>query len=180
MFGRLASGLRHERVAEAALERPVCRHRRRCHDGGAAHGVSHLEARDGRGATDEEMSALDQLDQTIDRAADKLQELAQKAAGQNGLKGKLAEPLAEDAAFLRKLKPSLIAARARGDAPTDEKPAAGTVTPVAPAPKPEKPNGGGPNPWLVVAGALVAGGGLAEGGRWGGPAPPPGPRGPRA
>ena len=120
------------------------------------------------------MTALDQLDHTIDRAADKLQELADKAAGQNGLKGKLAEPLAEDAAFLRKLKPSLIAARARGDAPTDEKPASGTVTPVAPAPtpKPEKPKGGGPNPWLVVAGALVAGIALAKWIDWRGHAHP--------
>jgi hypothetical protein len=118
------------------------------------------------------MTALDQLDQTIDRAADKLQELADKAAGQNGLKGKLAEPLAEDAAFLRKLKPSLVAARVRGDAPTDEKPVSGTVTPVTPAPKPEKPNGGGPNPWLVVAGALVAGIALAKWIDWRGHAHP--------
>jgi hypothetical protein len=104
------------------------------------------------------VTALDQLDHTIDRAADKLQELADKAAGQNGLKGKLAQPLAEDAAFLRKLKPSLIAARARGEAPTEEKPVSGQVTPVAPPPKPErKPNGGGPNPWLVAAGAFAAG-----------------------
>jgi hypothetical protein len=120
------------------------------------------------------VTALDQLDHTIDRAADKLQELADKAAGQNGLKGKLAEPLAEDAAFLRKLKPSLIAARVRGDAPTDEKPASGTVRPVAPAPppKPEKPNGGGPNPWLVAAGALVAGIALAKWIDWRGHAHP--------
>jgi hypothetical protein len=120
------------------------------------------------------MTALDQLDHTIDRAADKLQELADKAAGQNGLKGKLAEPLAEDAAFLRKLKPSLIAARARGDAPTNEKPVSGTVTPVAPAPKHEQPkrNGGGPNPWLVVAGALVAGVALAKWIDWRGHAHP--------
>jgi hypothetical protein len=99
---------------------------------------------------------MTRLDQTIDRAADKLQELADKAAGEDGLKAKLAEPLAEDAAFLRKLKPSLIAARARGDAPTDEKPASGTVTPVAPEPKPKKPNSG-PNPWLVAAGAFAVG-----------------------
>jgi hypothetical protein len=121
------------------------------------------------------MTALDQLDQTIDRAADKLQEVADKVAGQNGLKGKLAEPLAEDAAFLRKLKPSLIAARARGEAPTDEKPGAGTVTPVAPPsePKPKgKANGGGPNPWLVVAGALAAGIVLAKWIDWRGHAHP--------
>jgi hypothetical protein len=119
------------------------------------------------------MTALDQLDHTIDRAADKLQELADKAAGQNGLKGKLAEPLAEDAAFLRKLKPSLIAARARGDAPTDEKPASGHVTPVEPPPKAkQKANGGGPNPWLVAAGALVAGIALAKWIDWRGHAHP--------
>src|ERR671931_536040 len=126
MFGRPASGLRHGRAAQAALDRPVCGPRRGRHLGRPAHGVPHLAARDGRGAPDEEVTALDQLDQTIDRAADKLQELADKAAGQNGLKGKLAQPLAEDAAFLRKLKPSLVAARARGQAPTGEKPGAAT------------------------------------------------------
>jgi hypothetical protein len=104
---------------------------------------------------------MTRVDQTIDRAADKLQELANKAAGQNGLKGRLAEPLAEDAAFVRKLKPSLIAARVRGEAPTGEKPASGTVTPVPPEPKPKKPNGG-PNPWLVAAGAFAVGIALAK------------------
>jgi hypothetical protein len=99
---------------------------------------------------------MTRLDQSIDRAADKLQELADKAAGEDGLKAKLAEPLAEDAAFLRKLKPSLVAARVRGDAPTDEKPASGTVTPVPPEPKPKKRTGG-PNPWLVAAGAFAVG-----------------------
>ena len=105
---------------------------------------------------------MTRLDQTIDRAADKLQELADKAAGQNGLKSKLAEPLAEDAAFLRKLKPSLVAARARGDAPTDEKPAPGTVTPVPAEPQPKAKKGGGPNPWLVAAGAFAVGIALAK------------------
>ena len=105
---------------------------------------------------------MTRLDQTIDRAADKLQELAEKAAGQNGLKGKLAQPLAEDAAFLRKLKPSLVAARARGQAPTGEKPGAATVTPIPPEPKPKRKPGEGPNPWLVAAGAFVAGVALAK------------------
>src|ERR671931_2893570 len=151
MFGRPASGLRQGHAAQAALERPVCRPRRGSHHGRPPRRVPHLAAGDGRGTPDEEVT---RVDETIDRAADKLQELADKAAGQDGLKGKLAEPLAEDAAFLRKLKPSLIAARARGEAPTDQKPGSGTVVPATqPKPPKRKPNGG-PNPWLVAAGAL--------------------------
>jgi hypothetical protein len=113
------------------------------------------------------------VDETIDRAADKLQELAEKAAAQDGFKAKLAEPLAEDAAFLRKLKPSLIAARARGEAPTGQTPGTGTVVPSA-APKPPKAKreGGGPNPWLVAAVALAAGVALAKWIDWRGHAHP--------
>jgi hypothetical protein len=117
------------------------------------------------------------VDQTIDRAADKLQELAEKAAAQDGFKAKLAEPLAEDAAFLRRLKPSLIAARARGEAPTDQKPGEDTVVPSAPQlgarPKPPKARReGGPNPWLVAAAALAAGIALAKWIDWRGHAHP--------
>ena len=48
------------------------------------------------------------------------------------------------------------------------------ATPVAPPsePKPKKPNGGGPNPWLVAAGALVAGIALAKWIDWRGHAHP--------
>ena len=120
---------------------------------------------------------MTRVDETIDRAADKLQELAEKAAAQNGLKAKLAEPLAEDAAFLRKLKPSLIAARARGEAPTDQKPGAGTVVLSGPQlesrPKPPKAKReGGPNPWVVAAAALAAGIVLAKWIDWRGHAHP--------
>src|ERR671931_2951398 len=150
MFGRPASGLRQGHAGKAAWERPVCGPRRGSHHGRPPRRVPHLAAGDGRGTPDEEVT---RVDETIDRAAGKLQELADKAAGQNGLKGKLAEPLAEDAAFLRRLKPSLVAARVRGEAPTGEPPASGTVTPIPsePKPKPEKRNGG-PNPWLLAAG----------------------------
>jgi hypothetical protein len=104
------------------------------------------------------------LDQRIERAANRLQRFANQAAGEGGLKAKLAEPLADDAAFLRKLKPSLIRARARGEAPTNQKPGEGTVAPSAPQlgarPKPKKR--GGPNPFVVVGVALVAGVFLAK------------------
>ncbi len=55
-------------------------------------------------------------DQTVERAAAKLQRLANQFAGDGGLKSKLAQQLAEDADLIRKMKPSLIKARARGEA----------------------------------------------------------------
>ena len=116
---------------------------------------------------------MSKADQTIDRAADKLQELANKAAGQNGFKQKLAQPLADDAEFLRKLKPSLIAARVRGEAPTGEEPATGIVAPAAaPTEAPKAKRQEGPNPWLVVAVGLAAGIALAKWIDWRGHAHP--------
>ena len=100
-------------------------------------------------------------DQLIERAADRLQALANRAAADGGAKAKLAELLAEDAAFVRKLKPSLIAARVRGEAPTDLPPGTGTVAPSAPQldprPKPQKDASSGPNPLLVVGAAFALG-----------------------
>jgi hypothetical protein len=105
---------------------------------------------------------VNKADLLVDRGADRLQELAQKAAARGGTAAKLAEPLAEDAAFLRKLKPSLIAARAKGGAPTDQQPGTTAAAPPAPQlgprPKPKtRRRGGGPNPFLVVGVALAAG-----------------------
>ncbi len=101
---------------------------------------------------------MNRADQTVDRAADKLQEAAQKAASAGGFRAKLAKPLAEDAAFVRKLKPSLIAARARGEAPTDQKPGTEVVVPSGPQ-LGRRPKGGsgGPNPFVVVGAALAVG-----------------------
>jgi hypothetical protein len=100
----------------------------------------------------------------LDAAADKLQETADSLAAQGGIKAKLAQPLAEDAEFLRKLKPSLMAARARGELPTDEKPGEARVAPSAPQVPRAKPRngGGGPNPWLVIGAALALGIALAK------------------
>jgi hypothetical protein len=98
-------------------------------------------------------------DQAIDRAADSLRRFADRAATEGGVVAKFAEPLAEDAAFIRKLKPSLIIARAKGEAPTNQP--AGSGAPAAPtAPQlgaRPKPKGDGPNPLLIVGAALVAG-----------------------
>src|SRR2546421_8798088 len=101
-------------------------------------------------------------DRQVERLADKLQALADRSAAEGGAKAKLAQPLADDAAFLRKLKPSLIKARAKGDAPTDLKPGQGVVSPSGPQlgrrPSPKvKKRGGGPNPWLVIGVCLAAG-----------------------
>lgn len=108
---------------------------------------------------------LTSADATVDRAADKLQQTAERAAAQGGLRAKLAPKLAEDADFVRKLKPSLIVARARGEAPTDARPGEAVVAPTGPQlgerPKPRN-GGGGPNPFVVVAVALAAGVALAK------------------
>jgi hypothetical protein len=113
-------------------------------------------------------------DQTVDRVADKLQELANQMAGEGGLKAKLAEPLAEDAELLRRMKPSLIKARARGEA-TNQRPSKPRLAPSSPQlgarPKPKR-DSDGPNPWIVVGAALVAGIVLAKWIDWRGHAHP--------
>jgi hypothetical protein len=114
-------------------------------------------------------------DQKVERAANKLQRLANQLAGEGGVKAKLAEPLAEDADLIRKMKPSLIKARAKGEAPTNQQPGRPTLSPSSPQlgkrPKPER-TGGGPGPWIVVGVALVAGIALAKWIDWRGHAHP--------
>ena len=116
------------------------------------------------------------VDEKIDAAADKLQQLADRAGAEGGVKGKLAEPLADDAQFLRKLKPSLIKARVKGELPTDEKPGQARVVPAGPQlgrrRKPKRNGGGGPSPWLVVGAALAGGILLAKWIDWRGHAHP--------
>ena len=115
-------------------------------------------------------------DQKVERVANKLQQLANQLAGEGGIKAKLAEPLAEDAELLRKMKPSLIKARAKGEAPTNQAPSQPTLAPSSPQlgrrPKPKKTSGSGPNPWLVVGVALAAGIFLAKWIDWRGHAHP--------
>ena len=101
---------------------------------------------------------MNKVDILVDRGADRLQQLSRQAAAAGGVKAKLADTLAEDAAFLRKLKPSLMAARARGEAPTDQEPGSDVVAPSVPQHgKRKKKSGGGLNPLLVVVAAGAAG-----------------------
>jgi hypothetical protein len=113
----------------------------------------------------------------LDSLADRAQTASERLSGQGGIKAKLADELADDAVFLRKLKPSLIAKRAKGEAPTDREPAAPPAAPSGPQlgerPKPTaKGSSGGPNPFLVVGVAFVAGVALAKWIDWRGHAHP--------
>ena len=116
-------------------------------------------------------------DQKVDSAADKLEGFVEQARRSGGVKAKLGEALAEDPEFLRKLKPSLIVARAKGQAPTDEpagSPATPRSAPSAPQiARPKKKSGdGGPSPWAVVGIALAGGYVLAKVLDWRGHAHP--------
>jgi hypothetical protein len=94
-------------------------------------------------------------DTLVERGAEKLQELSRDLASRGGFGAQIAPDLAEDAEFLRKLKPSLIVARVRGEAPVSSGSSAAPATSVKPK-KPKTP-GEGPNPLLIVGCALVLG-----------------------
>jgi hypothetical protein len=117
-------------------------------------------------------------DTLVERGAAFLEELSHKAAAEGGFVAKLAEPLADDAQFLRRMKPTLVLARLRGTAPPDTSQNGAPVTqppppPVPePAPKPKKKQAGGPNPLVIVGAAFVAGVFLAKVVDWRGHAHP--------
>jgi hypothetical protein len=102
-------------------------------------------------------------DVLVDRTADQLQHLANRVAARgDGVGEWLSEELRNDAAFLRKLKPSLVRARAKGDGPTNQEPPPAPSGPkLGSRPgskkKKRKKGGKGPAPMLIVGAALVAG-----------------------
>ena len=98
-------------------------------------------------------------DVLVDRGANSLQQLADRAAARgDGVGEWLSEELRNDAAFLRKLKPSLVRARAKGDAPTSQEPPPAPSGPKLGSKKKKRKKGGkGPAPMLIVGAALVAG-----------------------
>jgi hypothetical protein len=116
---------------------------------------------------------MTKADLLVERGARRLQELADRAAARgDGVGEWLSEELRNDAVFLRKLKPSLIAARARGRAPTDQPPGTPPPAPPPPRPTPQRKRTGGPSPLLVVGAAFVAGILLAKVVDWRGHAHP--------
>jgi hypothetical protein len=105
-------------------------------------------------------------DELFERGAALLERLSRKAAAKGGFAAKVAEPLVEDAQFLRQIKPTLVMARLRGEAPTDGRVEAVTLVqppPPVPEPAPEdkkkekKRGGGGPNPIAIAAAAFAVG-----------------------
>jgi hypothetical protein len=104
---------------------------------------------------------MTKADAAVDSAADKLETFVKNAQSSGGVKAKVAGALADDPDFLRKLKPSLIKARAKGEAPTDEPSGGARSAPSGPQierPKPPKSKRtGGPSPWVVVGAALAGG-----------------------
>jgi len=113
-------------------------------------------------------------DRQVERLADKLQELADRSAAEGGAKAKLAQPLADDAAFVRKLKPSLIKARARGKQAKDAPPSApsGPQLESSSPKKKRRRSRKGPPPVVIVGAALAVGVILAKVIDWRGHAHP--------
>jgi hypothetical protein len=111
-------------------------------------------------------------DLLVERGARRLEQLSRKAAAKGGFAAKLSGELADDAVFLRKLKPSLIKARAKGKAPVNQAPEPEpelqpSIPPPAARPrrrrKAKRPTRSrGPNPFVVMGVALVAGIALAK------------------
>jgi hypothetical protein len=114
------------------------------------------------------------VDEQLDKAGDALESKAETLAPQGGLKAKLAAELTDDADFLRKLKPSLIKARAQGRAPKNGKPGKTSPAPTGPqlGERTKTKKSRGPNPWLVLGAALAVGVGIAKALDWRGHAHP--------
>ena len=103
-------------------------------------------------------------DKAVESGADKLEELSGKAVAKGGVAAKVAPELADDAAFLRKLKPSLMVKRAKGELPKNAEPGAPQAprAPTGPQHAAQKKPGSGPNPFAVAGAAFGVGTLLAK------------------
>lgn len=114
---------------------------------------------------------MTRADQKVDSAADQLERFVREAKRSGGVKAKVGAALADDPEFLRKLKPSLIAARAKGESPTDGPARSAPSRPQLERPKPKR-SSGALNPWVVLGAALAGGYVLAKVLDWRGHAHP--------
>jgi hypothetical protein len=115
---------------------------------------------------------MTKADQAVETAADKVAAFVRDSRKAGGIKGKLGDALADDPEFIRKLKPSLIKARAKGKQTVDPAPLAPSGPQVERARPPKAKRRGGPSPWLVVGAAFAAGYVLAKTIDWRGHAHP--------
>ena len=101
---------------------------------------------------------MTKADHAVEKSADSLEHLAGKAATRHDGVGEwLAEELKNDAAFLRKLKPSLIKARAQSKKGKDAPSAPSGPQLAGSSPKKKRRNRKAPPPVVIVGAALVAG-----------------------
>ena len=96
-------------------------------------------------------------DEVVDKGADKLETLAGRAAAKGGVAAKVAGALADDASFLRKLKPSLMVARAKGEAPRDQEPGSPPRAPRRPQLPARSVRESERNPFAVAGAAFGVG-----------------------
>jgi hypothetical protein len=115
---------------------------------------------------------MTKADQAVDTAADRVAAFVRDSRRAGGIKGKLGDALADDPEFIRKLKPSLIRARAKGKQTVDPTPHAPSGPQVDRSRPPQAKRRGGPSPWLVVGAAFAAGYVLAKTIDWRGHAHP--------
>jgi hypothetical protein len=110
-------------------------------------------------------------DEAVEAAAGKLETLVTDAESRGGVKAKVGAAFADDPAFLRKLKPTLVAARAKGKSPVDQPPAAPSGPQVR-SPTSPLERSAELSPWAVLGVAFVAGYVLAKTIDWRGHAHP--------
>jgi len=112
-------------------------------------------------------------DELVEGAAERFERAADRAASQPTVPDMAAGELRDDASFLRQLKPSLVRARIRGEAPDDLPPAQAAAAPSGPQVRAQPASDGeGPNPFLVIGAALALGIVLAKIVDWRGHAHP--------
>jgi hypothetical protein len=118
---------------------------------------------------------MTRVDQAVESAADKLDAFVREAQAAGGVKAKVGHALADDPEFLRKLKPTLIKARAKGEAPTDLPPRStggATASPQVDRGVPKARRRGGRSAWLVLGAAFATGYAIAKVVDWRGHAHP--------